>query len=101
MNIAEELLKRVDYSELEGLHEVEFDTKDTIYHMDYDCRGKVECSLTILKYNESDDDYVEVEDKETCQMVEEIFKSEIEDVIGRNGLDPAFRDWEEVNRMCY
>ena len=107
--ITNKLLKRVDYSDLERLKEVEFETEEIIYHMDFSLVGSnsVECSLTVLRYNESDDDYLAVENKELCEQVEGQFIDELERIISdyshenNGGLDPAFRSWEEVNRMCY
>lgn len=107
--ITNELLKRVDYSDLERLKEVEFETEEIIYHMDFSLVGSnsVECSLTVLRYNESDDDYLAVDNKELCDAVEDAFADELESMLSdysreyNGGLDPAFRSWEEVNRMCY
>lgn len=106
--ITEELLNRIDLSELDGMREVEYEEGAYIYHMEYEPRGRksVDCSLTVLRYNEADDDYLTVEDKELCERIEREFISEVEYELGSSreyngGLDPAFRSWEEVNRMCY
>lgn len=108
MNIAEELFDRVDFEKTEGVQEVEFECEDIIYHMEYEYSGRksIECSLTTLKYNESNDDYVAIENNESNKIEKDFiwfFEKELRDAARENngGLDPAFRSWEEVNRMCY
>lgn len=106
--ITNELLKRVDLAKFEGECEVEYEEGEYIYHMDYEPYGRksVACSLTILRYNEADDNYIAVENKELCDKIEREFISNVEYELGSDyecngGLDPAFRSWEEVNRMFY
>lgn len=120
------LIKDCDFQstkdfEVQGLCNCEAEFGKLCYHMDYELfPAKIECSLTVLMHSQIDNDWHEVNiETRLKDELEKQFKSRIESLYSEllstededraleayryecNGLDPAFRSWEEVNRMFY